>query len=432
MPFEKRQAAPKRIAVIGGGISGMGAAHFLSENNTIVMFEAEPRLGGHARTVIAGKNGDQPVDTGFIVFNYANYPHMAQLFADLDVPVVKSDMSFGASVRGGTIEYGLRSVGSIIAQKSNLLRPGYYRMIRDIMHFNANALKVAKDPELTIGGLIEKLKLGPWFRDYYLAPLSGAIWSTPTEKIMDFPAAAMLRFFENHALLAYSGQHQWYTVDGGSVQYVSRLEASLSSRGVDIRTNAPVDAVRRTALGVEVKAKDGDWENYDEVVFATHSDDTLRMISDASHAERSALAAIRYQPNTAVLHADTSMMPKRKGCWASWVYTEDMDKTAPGIDLTYWMNSLQPIPADDPMFVTLNTTRRIREELIYDQVVFRHPVYDVKALEAQTVIRAFNGTNRTWFCGAWMKNGFHEDGLSSAIDVVAAKASAEAKAVAAE
>lgn len=420
MPFETRGSAPKRIAVIGAGISGLGAAHLLARDHRIVLFEAEGRLGGHARTVTAGRRGDQWVDTGFIVFNHVNYPHLTRLFDELGVTTAESNMSFSASIGGGKLEYGLHGLPAIFAQRRNTLNPRFLRMVRDIVHFNKNAIAASRDPGLSIGGLLERLGTGEWFRDYYLLPFSGAIWSTPKEGIMDFPARAMVNFFENHALLGYSGQHQWWTVQGGSVEYVRRLAASLFSRGVDIRVGAPVGGVRRTAQGVEVKAAGAEWEGFDEVVFATHSDDTLRMLSDATGVERTALSAIRYQPNEAVLHADERMMPKRRVCWASWNYTETTDKTSDRIDLTYWMNSLQPIPEDDPLFVTLNSTREIRDELIYDTTTFRHPVYDLAAWAAQDTIRAINGDNRTWFCGAWMKNGFHEDGLGSAVDVVEA------------
>jgi uncharacterized protein len=404
----------------------------LADDHAVVLFEAERRLGGHARTIVAGKRGDQWVDTGFIVFNHVNYPHLTRLFADLDVPVAKSNMSFSASISGGRLEYALNDLDAVFGQRRNLVDPRYWGMLRDIMRFNAKAVETAREPGLTIGGLLDRLGTGAWFRDYYLLPFSGAIWSTPKEGILDFPAHAMVRFFENHALLGYTGQHQWYTVQGGSVEYVRRLGDALFNRGVDIRTGAAVDAVRRTSVGVEVKARGGEWEAFDEVVFATHSDDTLAMLSDASGVEHAALAAIRYQPNEAVLHADASMMPRRRRCWASWNYTEAADKTSDRIDLTYWMNSLQPIPQDDPMFVTLNSTRAIREDLIYDQTTFRHPVYDTAALAAQGTVRAINGQNRTWFCGAWMKNGFHEDGLGSAVDVIEAMRTADAMGVAAE
>jgi uncharacterized protein len=404
----------------------------LADEHRVVLFEAEGRLGGHARTIVAGKRGDQPVDTGFIVFNYVNYPHLARLFAELGVPVAKSNMSFSASIGGGRFEYALNDLNAIFGQRRNIADPRYWRMLRDIMRFNAHAVEAAREPGLTIGGLIEKLGLGAWFRDCYLLPFSGAIWSTPKEGILDFPAHAMVRFFENHALLGYEGQHQWYTVEGGSVEYVRRLGEGLFRRGVDIRLGAPVEAVRRTEAGVEVRARGGEWEAFDEVVFAAHSDQTLAMLSDVTGVERTALSAIRYQPNEAVLHSDETMMPARRRCWASWNYTEAKEKTSDRIDLTYWMNSLQPIPKDDPLFVTLNSTRAIREELIHDVATFHHPVYDTAALAAQDTVRAINGQHRTWFCGAWMKNGFHEDGLASAVDVVEAMRAADAMGVAAE
>jgi predicted NAD/FAD-binding protein len=386
----------------------------------VTLYEAGPRLGGHARTITAGRNGDQPVDTGFIVFNYANYPTLAKLFARLDVPVVKSSMSFGASLKGGSMEYGLGNMAALFAQKSNAMRPRFIGMIRDIVRFNARALACSKDRTLSLGDFLAQMKTGDWFRDYYLLPLSGAIWSTPPEKILDFPAHALIQFFENHALLSHTGQHQWWTVDGGSVEYVRRLERSLRSRGVNIRLSTPIAGVRRTLSGVEVRAAGGEWTAYDDVVFATHSDDTLKLLSDASPQEQAALGAIRYQPNSVTLHADPSIMPRRRACWSSWNYTEDARRDFDRIDLTYWMNSLQPIPKEDPMFVTLNSTRPIREELIYDQTSLRHPVFDLGALKAQDDVRAMNGTRRTWFTGAWMRHGFHEDGLKSALDVSAA------------
>tara|TARA_R110002110_G_scaffold7951_15_gene40071 strand:- start:584 stop:1903 length:1320 start_codon:yes stop_codon:yes gene_type:complete len=407
----------RKIAVIGAGISGMGAAHRLADSHSVTLFDSAERLGGHARTVMAGKNGDQPVDTGFIVFNYANYPYLAALFKELDVPVVKSNMSFGASIDGGRFEYALTSLNAVFAQRRNALNPRFIAMLRDILKFNKHALRVAKDRSLTIGEFLSVLGTGQYFKDYYLSPLSGAIWSTPTEKIMDFPAYALVNFFENHALLNYSGQHQWYTVVGGSQSYVMRLDASMRAKGVDIRLNAGVQAVRRTSGGVEVKSAGDDWETFDEVIFATHSDVSLALLSDADDLEKANLGAVKYQPNDITLHADPRMMPRRRATWASWVYTEDRSAENDRIDLTYWMNSLQPIPMDDLHFVTLNTKRTIREDLIYDQVTLRHPVYDLPALAAQKTIAAFNGNRNTWFCGAWMRNGFHEDGLATAMDV---------------
>jgi predicted NAD/FAD-binding protein len=409
--------AKKRIAVIGAGITGMGAAERLGLRHAVVLFEAETRPGGHARTVIAGKRGDRAVDTGFIVFNHATYPELTAMFDRLDVPVTQSNMSFGASFQGGAFEYGLEGARAYFGQGVRALDPRHWLMLRDIFRFNAGALAASEDGGLSIGALIDRMRLGRWFRDYYLTPFSGAIWSTPVEKILDFPAHALVRFFKNHGLLGYDEQHQWYTVEGGSRVYVDRLAASMRSRGVELRTGTPVRGVRRDARGVELRAEGGKWERFDEVVFATHSDDSLALLSDADKAERANLGAIAYQPNDITLHADARLMPRRRAVWSSWNYTEGPVKRTGQIDLTYWMNSLQPIPDDDPHFVTLNTTRPIREDLIYDQVTLRHPVFDLAALAAQDRVRAANGARHTWFCGAWLRHGFHEDGLATGLEV---------------
>lgn len=407
MPFE--QALPRRrIAVIGGGISGMGAAYRLADQAEVVLFEAEGRLGGHARTrMVAG----QAVDTGFIVYNEVNYPSLVRLFRELDVPVVKSDMSFSASLKGG-LEYGLRDLSAIFAQKRNIGNPKFWGMLRDVMRFNARAVELARDETLSLREFLALLGTGDWFRDYYLLPLSGAIWSTPVEKILDFPAHALVRFFDNHALLSHTGQHQWWTVEGGSIEYVMRLRRAMERRGVVLREGVAVEAVRREG-GVSVRAG-GAWERFDAVVLATHGDVSLRLLDDADSREGAALSRVRYQPNRVVLHSDATLMPKRRAAWSSWNYCEARDKTSEAIDLTYWMNCLQPIPEALPLFVTLNTTRAIREDLVHDSVILRHPVYDAGMLAAQRAVAGFNGARDTWFCGAWMRNGFHEDGLASA------------------
>jgi len=430
MPFENASSPPRRIAVIGGGISGMSAAHRLAPDHTVTLFEAEPRLGGHARTLLAGKRGDQPVDTGFIVFNKVNYPHLCALFDKLDVPVTASDMSFGASIQGGKLEYALANLDSIFAQRRNLVSPRFLRMLRDILHFNAKASETVR-PGMALRDLLDALGTADWFRDHYLLPISGAIWSTPCQGVLDFPAETLVRFFQNHALMSARNQHQWYTVNGGSQEYVSRVEADLRRQGVDLRVGQGVAGVSRSPLGVMIRAFGGEWELFDEVVFATHSDDTLRLLSDANPTERAALSAVRYQPNTAILHADISQMPVSRKAWASWVYTEAAGPRPDRIGLTYWMNSLQPIPKDDPLFVTLNPQRPIAEHLIHDQTIFRHPVFDQAAIEAQTKIRSINGQSGTWFCGAWMRHGFHEDGIASAVDVTEALATRIARAEAA-
>jgi predicted NAD/FAD-binding protein len=421
MPFETMEAGHRRVAVIGGGIAGLAAAWQLCTDASVVIYEAAPRLGGHARTVVAGKRGDQPVDTGFIVFNRVNYPHLTALFEKLGVPVAESHMSFGASIRGGWMEYGLDTLDTLFATRRNVVDPRFLRMVRDLMHFNTHApTAVEGKPAMTIGGLCDALRLGQWFRDHYLTPFSGAIWSTPTTGILDFPAQALVQFFQNHALMGVYGQHQWYTVQGGSVEYVRRLHDHLARAGVDIRLKAAVQSVERVGDAVLVKAAGAGIEMYDDVIFATHADDTLAILADPSPDERRWLGQVRYQPNHAVLHSDSRLMPKRRKVWSSWNYVEPPEGRGDRIDLTYWMNSLQPIPKDDPLFVTLNSRQPIDPATVHDEVTFRHPVYDLGTLQAQTELRAMNGTRATWFCGAWMKNGFHEDGFASAVDVVQA------------
>ncbi|WP_108262796.1 NAD(P)/FAD-dependent oxidoreductase [Mangrovicoccus ximenensis] len=417
--------APRRVAVIGGGISGMGAALGLSPWHKVTLFEASSRLGGHANTVLGGRRGDQPVDIGFIVFNRVNYPQLTRLFAELEVPVAPAAMTFGVSIGGGQLEYALQDMGALFAQRRNLARPAYWRMLRDVLRFNARAGRYADDDSLTVRAMLEDLGSSDWFRDYYLLPFSGAIWSTPVREVLDFPAAALVRFFQNHHLLDTKGQHQWYTVEGGSREYVSRLEQLLARRNAEIRTNAQVDAVLREDGLVRVKAAGGDWEVFDDVVFATHADDTIRMIADPAEEELSSVGRIAYQPNDVVLHSDTSLMPRRRKAWASWVYTEGREGPGERIGLTYWMNSLQPIPMDDPLFVSLNSDRAIDPAKVHHMATFRHPVYTTDTLRAQQAVHRINGRRNTWFCGAWLKNGFHEDGLSTGLAVASGIGAAE-------
>lgn len=421
---------PSRIAIVGAGISGLAAADLLADDHHVVLFEAEARLGGHAHTVLAGRQGDQPVDMGFIVFNRVNYPRLSALFERLGVPTALSDMSFGASIQGGEIEYALRDLNGIFCQRRNLLRPSYLRMLRDILRFHTKA-EEALTPGMTLRDLIASLGLSAQFRDHFIAPFTGAIWSTPVDGVLDFPAEALIRFFKNHALLGTSGHHQWETVRGGSVEYVRRLEADLKRRDVQIRRRGRVAAVQRVPGGVRLRSEGGAWERFDQVILACHSDQALGLLADASPEEARALGAIRYQPNLAVLHCDASVMPKARRAWASWCYTEPKGPRAERIDITYWMNSLQPIPMNDPLFVTLNPNRAIPEEAIYQTATFHHPVYDLAGLAAQKEIAGWNGRGGVWFAGAWMRNGFHEDGFASACDVVAAM-EARAMAVAAE
>jgi uncharacterized protein len=413
--FDHVEGRGRKIAVVGAGISGLSASYYLARSHDVTLFEAAPRLGGHARTVMAGRDGTQPVDTGFIVFNYATYPHLVRLFEELSVPVTKSEMSFSASIDGGRIEYGLTNGRTLLAQKRNLLRPQYFGMIADILRFGKRAEAAAMDDDKTIGELVEELRLGAWFRDYYLMPMCGAIWSTPVTCVDRFPARSLVQFFRNHALLAGRPEHQWWTVQGGSIEYVRRLEAALLSRGCTIRAATPVVEVKRSAAGVFVRAADGSEDLFDDIVLACHSDQARAILgADATPDEASALESIRYQVNTAVLHRDPRQMPKRRACWASWVYRSQDG----AIGVTYWMNRLQGIPEIDPLFVTLNPPGEIPDEMVYDRVEFAHPMFDQAALRAQAQIGEIQGRNRTWFAGAWNRHGFHEDGIASAMNVV--------------
>lgn len=416
MPFDLTRGAPQRIAVIGGGISGLASAWALSGHHEVTLCEAASRFGGHARTVTAGRRGDRAVDTGFIVFNHVNYPHLTGLFRDLDVPVMRSEMSFGVSLDDGRLEYALRSADALFAQRSNLLRPGFHGMIRDILRFNARAeAMAARHPDLTIAGLVEALGLGRRFRDHYLFPICGAIWSTPGSGIGAFPAQALLGFLRNHALMSKGGQHQWWTVRGGSVEYVTRLVAALSARDVTLRAGAPVRSVTRSAAGAAVRVHGGEGEVFDQVIFACHADQALALLADPAPEEAAALGAVRFQDNRAVLHADPCVMPRRRACWSSWVWRGD--QAGQGAGVSYWMNRLQGIPDDDPLFVTLNPGAGIDPVLVHDEVTFRHPVFDAPALRAQGAIAAMQGRRRTWFAGAWLRHGFHEDGFASALRI---------------
>ena len=298
-----------------------------------------------------------------------------------------------------------------------MVNPKFLGMLIDIMRFNSKALKASQDPSVTLGELMDRLKMGEWFQKYYLLPFSGAIWSTPLEQMLSFPAQALTRFFQNHNLLGVYGQHQWYTVEGGSIEYVKRMEAAMRNQRCDIRLGADVVGVRRTGLGGEVRLAGGVWEQFDRIVFACHSDQALKMLEDPSADEKALLGAIKYQNNRAVLHADPAVMPKRRACWASWTYSTAKQNVSDPVGITYWMNTLQPIPEDDLLLGSLNPSVNIKDELIYEESNFMHPVFDRAALDAQTKLKALQGQRNTWFCGAYLRNGFHEDGYSSGVDV---------------
>ena len=406
-----------RIGIIGTGISGLAAAYLLhGSRHEIIVYEKAARIGGHTRTLDVDYEGERiSVDTGFIVFNENNYPHLTALFRHLDVPVHNSDMTFAATIRDGWLEWGAKDLDAIIGQRRNLLRPRFGQLVRDVLKFNATALEtVERRPELTLNELIDELRLGEWFRRYYLLPMSGAIWSCPPREMLAFPARTLVRFFANHHLLNANGQPQWLTVTGGAREYINRLTRSFAGK---IRTACGAASVRRKEGKVVVTDVRGDSEIFDHVVFACHGDEALALLSDADTHERSALAAFRYQANRAVLHRDTSVMPKRRRCWASWVYTSDGRDDDPAISVTYWMNKLQGIRLDKPLFVTLNPTHAIPPHAVFDEHVFMHPVFDHAAMAAQSQIEAMQGARATWFCGAHLRHGFHEDGMASAVHV---------------
>ena len=405
-----------RIAIIGTGISGLGSAFLLNPDHDITVYEKAGRIGGHSRTVTWDYDGKAiPVDTGFIVFNCPNYPNLSGLFAHLGVPTHASDMTFAASIRDGWLEWGLKDLDSVIGQRRNLLRPRFGLLVRDVFKFNARAQEtVERHPELSVEGLIRKLGLGDWFRRFYLLPMSGAIWSCPPCEMMNFPARTLVRFFANHHLMSFTGQPQWRTVTGGSQEYVRRLTAPFAHR---IRTNCAAVAVTRHDGKVQVKDSQGGTEVYDQVVMASHGDETLALLKDVDREEQAALSCFRYQKNIAVLHRDESIMPRRRRCWASWNYVSDGDILHPKITVTYWMNLLQGIDQKYPLFVSLNPKRDIPDHLVFDRAEFDHPVFDEAAMAAQGRIAALQGRQGTWFAGAHLGHGFHEDGLASAVRV---------------
>ncbi len=406
----------RKVAVIGAGISGLGAAWLLSRAHEVVLFEAADSPGGHARTVTARTGGrDIPVDTGFIVFNRVNYPHLCRLFEQLDVPTRRSDMSFAVSVNGGELEYGCRSIHAALAQPANAVKPRFWRMFRDIMVFNRTALAdTSENPDLTLGELIRRRRFSSWFERYFLLPMSGAIWSTPRADMLNFPAYVLARFFANHGLLSFTGQHDWWTVDGGSRNYVSRMIASM---GAELRLRAPVEVVTRRAGGVEIRAGGQEAERFDTVVFACHADSALALLGDADRDERRILGRIPFRRNRIVLHTDARLMPRRRRCWSSWVYLADSHLDEECASVTYWMNSLQNISAETPLFATLNPSAPIDESRILDDHQFDHPQYDAGMIAAQAALPSIQGRAETWYCGAWTGMGFHEDGLASAVRV---------------
>jgi predicted NAD/FAD-binding protein len=408
-----KQAGPMKIAIVGTGVSGLVCAHLLSRSHDVTLFEADDRPGGHAHTVqVELADGTFDVDTGFLVYNERNYPGLIRLFDDLGVATKPSDMSFGVCDEVSGLEWKGTSVDTVFAQRRNLVRPAFLRMLGDIVRFNRRAralLDGPPDPSISLGDLLESGRWSSQFLDWYLIPMGSSIWSADPSTFIDIPAVTFARFFANHGLLEYGSQPDWRTVDGGSKQYVDAILRPLGKR---VRIDAPVTKITRTADEVELHTASGP-EQFDQVVVATHSDQALALLSDPSTLERDVLGAIRYQDNRATLHTDIRLLPANRRAWASWNYHRIADQ--PGrATLTYRLRTLQGIGSRDELLVTLNRDDAVDPAKVLRSFDYAHPVFDVAAIAAQARHEELNGQHRTWFAGAYWGYGFHEDGVQSA------------------
>ena len=407
------------IAVIGSGIAGLSAAWLLSRRHDVTVIEKGTRLGGHANTIdVASGDGVKPVDMGFIVYNPETYPNLTALFDALDVPTQVSDMSFGVSLRGGGLEYAGTDLRGLFAQKRNLFKPRFWSMLRDLVRFYRQGTRDAQDPRADLGSLGDYLARHGYgealIRDHLL-PMAAAIWSTPSDDMLDYPAASFLRFCDNHGLMRLTGRPEWRTVTGGSRTYVEKISESFADR---VRLGTGVRSVMRFSKGVHVVDANDKAELYDHVVIATHADQALGMLTDPTDTERVTLGALRYGANEAVMHRDPSLMPRRRSAWASWNYLGG--ETEGKVSATYWMNQLQALPKSDPIFVTLNPDAAPAERSVIHREMYEHPLFNQAALSAQRRLWSLQGTNRTWYCGAYFGSGFHEDGLQAGLAVAEA------------
>lgn len=407
----------ERIAVIGSGISGLSAAWLLSRRHDVTLYESDGRLGGHTNTrTVMTRQGAIPVDTGFIVFNPPSYPNLVALFDHLGVEAVDTDMTFGVSLDGGDLEYSGTDLFTLFAQKRNLLRPRHWGLIRDILRFYREAPRHGPEAEQqSLGQFLDTGRYGAAFRDDHLLPMAAAIWSGPINEMMELPAAAFVRFCDNHNLMIPGDRPPWRTVKGGSQRYVEKLIADAK---LSVRANCAVQRVRRTSGGVLVTDAKGEEHVYDEVVIATHADQALAMLADPTDREREILGAFRYSRNLAVLHDDASLMPKRRSVWSAWNYlgTRDDAGARQPVSVTYWMNALQHLACDD-LFVTLNPTTAIDPARVRYATEYEHPVFDRAALAAQREHADIQGIDRVWYAGAHLGAGFHEDGLQAGLAV---------------
>lgn len=408
----------QRIAVVGSGIAGLSAAWLLSQHFEVTLYEAETRLGGHSNTVDVTIDGIKvAADTGFLVCNDRTYHNLLSLFRHLKVELVASEMSFSVQIERENLAWAGASLGTLFGDKKNLLRPKFWRMVRDVLRFNraAPAFLEAQDASLTVGEYLQQQGYSEVFAQWYLLPMAAAIWSCPTATVLDFPALTLIRFFKQHGLLQVSNRPQWMTVKNGSRTYVEKLRQGITR----IQSGDPVQQIIRDATGVTVLSVSGAAQ-FDQVVLACHSDQALAMLGEPSAAEIAVLSAIQYQPNRAVLHTDASVLPKQKPMWSAWnFHTQSTDKTSQAVAVSYLLNKLQPLPINKPLLVTLNPTDEIPAAQVLADIAYAHPLLDSAAIAAQAQLPALQGVNRTWFCGAWTGYGFHEDGLKSALNVAA-------------
>jgi uncharacterized protein len=416
--------------VIGTGIAGMSAAWLLSKTHRVTVYEQDSRIGGHTNTVqVAGPDGPIPVDTGFIVYNERNYPNLVALFRHLGVPTKPSEMSFAASIDDGDLEYTGTGLGGMLAQKRNLLRPRFWRMLRDILRFYREGTGLLTRPggdDVSLGDYLDRERYSHAFVYNHLLPMAAAVWSTAATEMRDHPAKAFIQFCSNHGLMQLANRPQWRTVEGGSRAYLERLTASYADR---VRINAGVRSIRRTARGVGqgenpcvwVEDATGNHAQYDHVVIAAHADQALAMLDDPSADETALLGAFRYTRNTAVLHQDPGLMPKRKAVWSSWNYLSDAGSEGTSrVCVTYWMNRLQSLDARVPLFVTLNPFRPPMPQAVLQTFEYDHPCYSTQSGRAQQRLWDLQGIRNTWYCGSYFGAGFHEDALQAGLAVAEA------------
>jgi predicted NAD/FAD-binding protein len=400
--------------------------HGLAGQAQVTLFEAGAHFGGHAHTVDVALDGvTYGVDTGFLVLNERTYPNLLRLFGELGIELAPSDMSFSVQVPDIGLEWSGSDLASVFAQRRNLVRPRFWGMLADILRFNRLTTAIAaaeREEELAepLGDFLVRHRFGDAFRDWYFLPMIGCIWSCPTDQMLRFPVATMIRFCHNHGLIQVANRPRWFTVRGGARRYVEKIVAQVP----DARLRCPVRSVRRIppgsgAAGVWVATDQGS-ERFDDVVLACHSDQALALLADASAAERAVLGAIRYQPNRAVLHTDTRVLPQRQRAWAAWNYERAADdsRERASVCLHYLINRLQPLPFDTPVIVSLNPVGEPDPVRVLGEYDYDHPVFDLAALAAQQRVPEIQGVARTWFCGAWTRYGFHEDGLRSALHVL--------------